>query len=75
MKCDELLRQLTEYEDGVLPEAICDELRRHLDQCEACQALQGDLAALARICTSCTPPRMPEDVRRRLAERLAEPTR
>jgi len=74
MNCDELLRQLTEYEDGILPEAVCDELRRHLGECESCQALKGDLEALARICTSCTSPRMPEDVRRRLAERLGEPT-
>jgi len=39
------------------------------------EALKGDLEALARICTSCAPPRMPEDVRRRLAERLGEPSR
>ena len=74
MNCDELLRQLTEYEDGILPEAVCDELQRHLTACEPCHALKGDLEALARICTSCAPPRMPEDVRRRLADRLREPT-
>ena len=27
MNCDELLRQLTEYEDGVLSDAVCDELQ------------------------------------------------
>lgn len=73
MNCDELLRKLTEYEDGVLPAAVCDELRRHLAECDSCQSLKGDLEALARICTSCTPTRMPEDVRRRLAEHLGEP--
>lgn len=75
MTCDELLRQLTEYEDGVLPDDVCEGLQRHLAECEACQALKGDLEALARICRSCAAPKMPEDVRRRLAERLGEPAR
>ncbi|MCG6920038.1 MAG: zf-HC2 domain-containing protein [Acidobacteriota bacterium] len=75
MTCDELLRQLTEYEDGVLPGDVCEELQRHLAECEPCQALKGDLEALARICRSCAAPKMPEDVRRRLAERLGEPAR
>jgi anti-sigma factor (TIGR02949 family) len=75
MKCDELLRQLTEFEDGVLPDAVCVELQRHLAECEPCQDLRGDLEALARICRSCAPPHMPEDVRQRLAARLVEPGR
>jgi len=72
MRCEELLRQLTEYEDGVLPDDVCEELQRHLADCEPCQVLKEDLEALARICRSCEPPRMPEDVRRRLTERLGE---
>ncbi len=72
MRCEELLLQLTEYEDGVLPDDVCEELQRHLADCEACQGLKEDLKALARICRSCAPPRMPEDVRRRLTERLGE---
>ncbi len=75
MTCDELLRQLTEYEDGALPDAVCEELQRHLAECDSCQGLRGDLEALARICHSCAPPRMPDDVRKRLARRLAEPSR
>jgi hypothetical protein len=75
MTCDELLRRLTEYEDGVLPDAVCEELRRHLAECVSCRELRGDLEALARICHSCAPPRMPDEVRRRLAARLAEPSR
>jgi anti-sigma factor (TIGR02949 family) len=75
MTCDELLRQLTEYEDGVLPDEVCEELRSHLAECEPCQGLKGDLEALARLCRSCAPPRMPEDLRQRLARRLGEPSR
>jgi anti-sigma factor (TIGR02949 family) len=75
MSCDELLRRLTDYEEGALPGDVCDELQRHLAECEPCQELRQDLEALSRICRSCAPPRMPDDVRRRLEHRLAEPTR
>ena len=73
MTCDELLRQLAAYEDGVLPDEMCAELQRHLDGCEPCQVLRADLEALARICRGCEPPRLPEAVRRRLMDRLGEP--
>jgi anti-sigma factor RsiW len=75
MTCDELLRQLAAYEDGVLPDEVCGELQRHLAGCEPCQGLRADLEALARICRSCEPPHLPEAVRQRLRERLGEPRR
>jgi anti-sigma factor RsiW len=75
MKCHELLGQLAAYEDGVLPEEVCEELQRHLAECEACQDLRQDLEALALICRGCEPPRLPEAVRRRLAEQLARSSR
>lgn len=70
MTCDELLRRLTDFGDGVLSESLCEELRQHMAGCDFCADLQADLAALARVCHECPPPRLPEDVRRRLEERL-----
>jgi anti-sigma factor RsiW len=70
MTCDDLLRRLTDFGDGALPEALCEELREHTRGCGSCADLQADLAALARLCHECPPPRLPEDVRRRLEERL-----
>lgn len=70
MTCDELLRRLTDYGDGALPESLCEELQEHMSACDACSDLQADLAALARLCHECPAPRLPEDVRRRLEERL-----
>jgi anti-sigma factor RsiW len=70
MTCDELLRRLTDFGDGALPEPLCEELRQHMTGCDSCADLQADLAALARLCHECPPPRLPEDVRRRLEERL-----
>jgi hypothetical protein len=70
MSCEELLRRLTEYQEGVLPPELCAEIERHVAGCGDCSALEQDLADLARICRSCDPPRLPDDVRRRIAERL-----
>ena len=70
MTCDELLRRLTDVGDGALSESLCEELREHMAGCDSCADLQADLAALSRLCHECPPPRLPEDVRRRLEERL-----
>jgi len=75
MKCQELLGQLAAWEDGVLPDRVCEELQKHLAECEPCQDLRHDLEDLARICRGCKPPRLPDDLRRRLAEQLDSRTR
>ena len=70
MSCDELLRRLTEYADGALPSALCDEVGRHLAECSPCGELERDLQDLARLCRECDPPRLPDELRRRLDARL-----
>ena len=70
MKCEQLLQRLTEYADGALDGAVCAEIERHLDSCTECAELQHDLVDLARLCRECRPPRLPEDVRRRIEARL-----
>jgi anti-sigma factor (TIGR02949 family) len=71
MKCQELLQQLAAWDDGVLPDAVCQELQRHLDRCEPCQSVRADLESLVRICRGCEPPRLPPDLRRRLEDQLS----
>jgi len=70
MKCEELLRRLTEYSDGILCRDLCAEIERHLAECPACRELQQDLRDLARLCHECAQPRLPEQVRRRIESRL-----
>jgi Putative zinc-finger len=70
MNCDDLLRRLTEYREGALDEAICVEVRVHLSSCHPCAEVQRDLEDLVRLCGCADRPRMPEDLRRRLLERL-----
>ena len=50
MNCDDLLRRLADYTEGVLDEVVCVEIRVHLHECDHCDELQRDLEALARLC-------------------------
>jgi hypothetical protein len=73
MRCDDFLRRLTEYREGVLDESLCVEIRLHLTTCDPCADVQRDLEDLVRLCGCAEPTRMPEDLRRRLLERLRKP--
>lgn len=66
MSCDDLLRRLTEYEDGVLPEDLCGVLEEHLRDCAPCAELRRDLEALSALCRQGPQPAMPEGLRDRL---------
>jgi anti-sigma factor (TIGR02949 family) len=70
MNCDDLLRRLTEYREGTLDSALCAEIRLHLTTCHPCADVQRDLEDLVRLCGCAEAPRMPEDLRRRILERL-----
>ena len=66
MKCNELLRKLAEYEDGVLPAELCAALETHLADCIPCAELRRDLGLLSGLCRQAPRPPMPEGLRRRL---------
>ena len=70
MNCEDLLRQLTEYSDGVLDKPLCAEIERHLRDCPSCAELRRDLEDLARLCHECDAPKLPDDVRKRIEARL-----
>ncbi len=72
MNCEDLLRQLTDYSDGVLDKTLCAEIERHLRDCSHCTELREDLGDLARLCRECNAPKLPDDVRRRIEARLRD---
>ena len=72
MNCDELLRKLTDYSEGALPGCLCSEIERHLRECQPCGELRSDLEDLARLCRASETPRLPEEVRRRIEQRLRD---
>jgi anti-sigma factor RsiW len=66
MSCDELLRRLTEYEDGLLPADLCQVLETHFRDCPPCAELRQDLEWLKGMCRQVPRPPMPEELRQRL---------
>jgi hypothetical protein len=72
MSCNELLRRLTEYEDGVLPPELCRALEEHFLDCIPCEELRRDLLQLKVLCRQAPRSPMPEDLRKRLRALLGE---
>jgi anti-sigma factor RsiW len=74
MTCAQLYERLTELMEGTLPADVCEEINRHLADCNECPRLREDLEDLARLCREASAPStMPEDLRSRIAQMLAEP--
>ena len=66
--CRYLLGSLSEYIDATLQGEICEEIERHLQECENCRIVVDTLRKTISIvrATNCDDPSMPEDVRERL---------
>ncbi len=50
MTCRELFERLSEYVDGELPQEICEQIRRHIEGCEPCEAFAKTLKKTADLC-------------------------
>lgn len=63
MKCDDLLKRLTDYGEGAADAELCAAIEAHLRDCVDCEAVRADLERLSRICRQCDPPRLPPEAR------------
>lgn len=69
--CRHLLASLSEYVDGTLDDELCDELNRHLADCQDCQIVVDTLRkTISLVRATSTPPPVPTEVRERLFKRL-----
>jgi anti-sigma factor (TIGR02949 family) len=69
--CRHLLSSLSDYMDGELGEELCNELERHLADCQDCQIVVDTLRKTITLYrATSTPPPIPTDVRERLYKRL-----
>ncbi len=70
--CQDLLGSLSDYVDGTLGEQLCDEIERHVSECEDCRIVIDTLKkAIYLYHKTAAPPDVPSDVRERLFKRLA----
>ena len=71
--CEYLLGSLSEYVDGALGEELCQEIERHVADCDDCRIVIDTLEKtiyLYHASTALEPPDMPEEVKTRLFKRL-----
>ncbi len=69
--CRYLLSSLSEYVDGDLSEALCQEIERHMAGCEDCQIVINTLQKTVNLYHKATAlPDIPSEVRDRLFKRL-----
>lgn len=51
--CQDIKQKLSEYLDGDLDPAVCDELERHLNGCENCQVVVDTLVKTILVYRNC----------------------
>ncbi len=69
--CRHLLDSLSEYVDDSLGEELCQEIDRHLENCEDCQIVVDSLRKTIYLYHATAPQAaVPQDVRSRLFHRL-----
>jgi len=54
-RCRQLFAALSDYMDGVIDDAMCDEMDRHLHDCQPCQAFLASLKHAVDRCRSYRP--------------------
>jgi len=69
--CRHLLDSLSEYVDGDLGDELCQEINRHLEDCEDCHIVVDSLRKTIYLYHETAPKdTVPIDVRQRLFQRL-----
>lgn len=69
--CRALLSSLSDFVDGILEDELCDEIERHMGECENCRIVVDTLRKTISLyrATSSTAD-LPDNVRERLYHRL-----
>jgi len=69
--CKQLFDSLSEFVDGTLQQAFCDEIERHIANCENCRVVIDTLKKTIYLYhETAGEPTIPSDVRTRLFQRL-----
>lgn len=72
MKCEKVIRELSNYLDAELDAALLRELEFHLAQCEDCRIVVDTTRKTIELYCNSEPLSLPPDVRQRLEHALAE---
>ena len=66
MKCEELLKALSDYVDGDVDASVCQEFEEHLAGCNPCQIVVDNVRKTITLYKAGEPYPLPEEFQRRL---------
>jgi anti-sigma factor RsiW len=72
MKCEELLKVLSDYVDGDVDPSICQQFEEHLADCDPCQVVVDNIRKTITLYRGGEPYRLPEEFHQRLCHVLRE---
>jgi hypothetical protein len=72
MKCEDLLKALNGYVDGVIDPAVCEEFQKHLDGCNPCQVVVDNIRQTIKLYQGQEEYPMPPGFQETLRQRLRE---
>lgn len=72
MNCDELLKTLNEYVDGVLEPGVCKEFEQHLAGCNPCQVVVDNIRKTITLYKEGQPYEVPLEFKQRLRATLKD---
>lgn len=70
MQCREMLGSLSDYVDGELETALCEEIERHMASCNDCRAVVDTLRRTVMLYRAHGHAELPADARERLYAEL-----
>ena len=66
MKCEELLKLLSEYVDGTVDPAVCEEFEKHMAGCSPCQVVVDNIRKTITLYKNGEAYELPAEFRARL---------
>lgn len=70
--CRNLFAALSDYLDGIVDDAVCDQMQKHIADCAPCQAFLANLQHVVEQCRRYTPGCPPDRVRQMRVELLQQ---
>jgi len=72
MKCEELLKMLSEYVDGTVDPAICEAFEKHMADCNPCQVVVDNIRKTITLYKNGQPCELPFEFRKHLRDALRQ---
>ncbi len=72
MKCEELLKHLSEYVDGTVDPGVCEEFEKHMSGCNPCQVVVDNIRKTITLYKNGKQYELPIQFRERLHHALKE---